>query len=467
VVKLYAHQEAMAQFAVDHDRIMNHSDPGTGKTIGTLSGYLRRRAGQRAKRMLVVAPLSILKPAWGDDINRLCDLRWAIAHGSPDKRRAAFESGAEIVLINHDGVKWLTTKRGRTMVLDPAKAKYLADFTDLVIDEYTAFKHHTSDRSKAMRLVAGTIPHLTMLSGTSIPNTVLDIWHPALMLDGGARLGSRYFQFRSQVCVPTQVGPRPEHVRWADKEDAAEIVADALSDVTLRFRFEDCVDIPENVVRHMLVDTPPAVLKAYKEMELRGQTEAKTGTVSAINAAARVTKMLQIMSGAAYDSTGGTHSIHDERYDLVMQLVQEREHSVVAFLWQHQKEALKQKAEKLGISYAFIDGSVSMNDRAEIVDRFQAGEYQVLFCHPQSAGHGLTLTRGTTTIWASPTYNAEHFQQFNRRIYRTGQTQRTETICIAARGTKEEDVYAVLETKLGRMTDLLGIFETQTRDAAA
>lgn len=71
-------------------------------------------------------------------------------------------------------------------------------------------------------------------------------------------------------------------------------------------------------------------------------------------------------------------------------------------------------------------------------------------------------TRGTATIWCSPSYNAEHFQQFNRRIYRAGQTQKTETILIAARDTKEIEVYEKLNGKLARMDDLLGIFRDLT-----
>ncbi|QIB67115.1 helicase-related protein [Kineobactrum salinum] len=114
-----------------------------------------------------------------------------------------------------------------------------------------------------------------------------------------------------------------------------------------------------------------------------------------------------------------------------------------------------------------IDGDLTGSTRTtkvqKIVDDFQNGKLRVIFAHPKSAGHGLTLTRGTTTIWASPTYNAEWFQQFNARIYRKGQTRKTETLCIAALGTKEEDVYAQLFNKVSNMNELLGLFAGMTR----
>ena len=459
---LYDHQEFMANFSLDHDIILNASSPGTGKTRGTLEGYVRRlRRGDNVGRLLVVCPLSIIKSSWADDIRRFTPLSYDIAHGTPQRRLAAFNSNAQVVLINHDGLKALTTKKGKTTVL---KWPTLFDgFTDLVIDEFTAFKHRTTQRSKAALLVSSKFSHKTLLSGTPTANTVLDIWHPAFILDGGERLGRRFFKFRSEVCNPEQTGPLPEHVKWVDKPGAEEAVVDALSDISIRFNFEDVMDIPPNTLRFMYVDMPPKVARAYKDMLENKEVDTEDGRVSAINAAARATKLLQILSGAVYDGNSISHGIHDERYDLVMQLVDEREHSLVAFNWKHERNALCAKAEKMGISYACIDGSVPAKERPTIVENYQKGLYKVLFCHPQSAAHGLTLTRGTTTIWASPTYNPEHFKQFNQRIYRAGQTKSTETICIATRDTREDEAYKALNDKMFRMDNLLALLTDQTK----
>ena len=174
-----------------------------------------------------------------------------------------------------------------------------------------------------------------------------------------------------------------------------------------------------------------------------------------MHASAKTQKLLQLCSGAVYDGSGGYQVFDTSRTDLAMELVMQREQSVVAFLWQHQKDALIAAAETLGIPYGVIDGSTKLIDREIAVNRFQAGQLKVIFAHPQSAGHGLTLTNGTATIWPSPTYNAEHFVQFNHRIYRAGQTKRTETICIAAAGTAEEQVYEKLDGKVGRMDELM------------
>jgi superfamily II DNA or RNA helicase len=198
-------------------------------------------------------------------------------------------------------------------------------------------------------------------------------------------------------------------------------------------------------------------MNQYKTLSEDSVLYTGKATINAVHAGAKVKKLLQLCTGAIYDEYGDVQSVHPERYELVMQLVSQRKHSLVAFNWKHEKQHMTALAEKLRISYATIDGDTPPHRRKEIVDRMQAGQLQVVFCHPQSAGHGLTMTKATTVIWASPTYNAEHYQQFNRRIYRAGQTQRTEIIQIAARNTWEPEVYEKLHSKLKRMEDLLGI----------
>jgi superfamily II DNA or RNA helicase len=207
----------------------------------------------------------------------------------------------------------------------------------------------------------------------------------------------------------------------------------------------------------MYVTLPKNIMKQYRTLSEDSVLYTGQATINAIHAGAKVKKLLQLCTGAVYDEYGVTQNIHTERYDLVMQLVQERAQSLVAFNWKHEQRCMVEIADKLKIKHATIDGDTPAHKRKEVVDRLQAGQLQVVFCHPQSAGHGLTMTKAKTVIWASPTYNAEHYQQFNRRIYRAGQTEKTEVIQIAARNTWEPDVYTKLEGKVERMDELLGI----------
>ena len=436
----YAHQKITTDFIVDTNTCLITSDPGTGKTRAVLDAHVILGG-----KTLVLAPLSILEAAWGEDINKFQpEIKYGVAYAK--NRKQVFEDDEnEMVITNFEAVNFLSKN-----------THYCEQFDTIVIDEFTAFKNREAKRSKNLKKIISYFTNRIAMSGTPNSNTILDIWHPALLIDDGKRLGTRFYAFRHQVCTPKFNGFANE---WIDKPGIEEAVADKLSDISIRFALSDCIDLPDNIVRTVNTKLTPNIQKQYKTLADESVLYTKSGTVNAVNAAARVKKLLQLVTGAVYDEDGVVQFVHQERYDIVMTLVNQRAHSLVAFNWKHERDALVELANKEGITYDVIDGTVPAERRKDIVARYQAGQIKVLFCHPQSASHGLTLTRASTVIWCSPTYNAEHYQQFNQRIYRAGQTQKTETILIQARGTWEPEVYKKLNTKLGRMENLLHILK--------
>ncbi len=441
-------QIAEAEFWKKVKRMFNNSDPGTGKTRSTLEGYTRSIKG----RLLVVAPLSILRSSWGDDIDEFFpDFTWAVAHGTPKKRLAAFKSDADIVITNHDGVNWLVDR-----------LELLKNFSHGVLDEYPVFKNRTTKRSKNCLKCCNELEYLSLLSGTPNSNTITDLWHPTFILDHGLRLGREFFKFRGQVCAAEQVGPDKNMVKWHDKTGASDQVTALLSDITIR---HELTDIPENVIYNMYVDMPKDIMAQYRQLEREAVLSLESGVITAINAGIKTKKILQLLSGAVYDANGGVVKVHSNRHQLVMDLVTARDQCVIAFNYKHERDGLITLAERLGFTYGVLDGDTRLSEREKTVRKFQIGKLKLIFAHPQSAAHGLTLTAGTTTIWTSPTYNAEHFKQFNRRIHRTGQNMKTETICICARDTKEEDVYQKLTDKIVRLDHLLDLFSQITQAA--
>jgi len=439
----YAHQKSTTDFIVKTKTCLITSDPGTGKTRAVLDAH-----AILGGKTLVLAPLSILEAAWGEDISKFQpDIKYGVAYAK--NRKQIFEdSENEMVITNFEAVNFLQKN-----------PQYCEQFDTIVIDEFTAFKNRQAKRSKNLSKIISYFTNRIAMSGTPNSNTILDIWHPAFLVDGGARLGTRFYAFRHQACTPKFNGFANE---WVDKPGIEEAVANKLSDISIRYALSDCIDLPDNIVRTVNTRLTPNIQKQYKTLADESVLYTKSGTVNAINAAARVKKLLQLVTGAIYDEDGVVQFVHQERYDIVMTLVAQRAHSLVAFNWRHERDALVEMAQKEGMSYEVIDGTVPAERRKDIVSRYQAGQIKVLFCHPQSASHGLTLTRANTVIWCSPTYNAEHYQQFNQRIYRAGQTQKTETIMIQARNTWEPEVYKKLNTKLGRMENLLHILKEVT-----
>ena len=436
----YDHQQKTTDFIVANPQCMITSDPGTGKTRAVLDAH-----AILGGKTLVLAPLSILEAAWVEDILKFQpNIKYGVAYAK-NREKIFKQEDLEMVITNFEAVNFLRKN-----------PQYCKQFDTIVIDEFTAFKNRTAKRSKNLKRLITHFTNRIAMSGTPNSNTILDIWHPAFLVDGGARLGTRFYAFRHQACTPKFNGFANE---WVDKPGIEEAVANKLSDISIRYALSDCIDLPDNIVRTVNTRLTPNIQKQYKTLADESVLYTKSGTVNAINAAARVKKLLQLVTGAIYDEDGVVQFVHQERYDIVMTLVAQRAHSLVAFNWRHERDALVEMAQKEGMSYEVIDGTVPAERRKDIVSRYQAGQIKVLFCHPQSASHGLTLTRANTVIWCSPTYNAEHYQQFNQRIYRAGQTQKTETILIQARGTWEPEVYKKLNTKLGRMENLLHILK--------
>lgn len=461
-MNLYKHQVESIRYMSSRSRVLDTSDPGTGKTRVQIELFAsrRKRGGGAA---LVIAPKSLLQSAWEDDFKRFAPhIRTSVMWAA--NREKAAQQDADVYITNTDATKWLAKQ----------PAQFFKRFDTLIIDEISYFKHHTSQRSRAINKIKKHFKYRYGLTGTPNSNSIVDIWHSVFILDDGQRLGKSFFQFRNAVCVPKQVGPQPNMVQWEDKPEAEATVTALLSDMIVRHKFEECLDIPPNYMYSVPYHMSVKQTSVYKDMEKYALAEIGSGNIiTAVNAAVVSNKLLQIASGASYSDIDpednnlqtlvakslGYTPIETERYKLVADLVDQRTNSVVFFLWTHQQDLLIQEFKARGITYAVIDGSTSAKARKEAVDRFQAGFYRVLLAHPQTAAHGITLTKGTTTIWCSPTYNLEHFHQGNRRIYRAGQTQKTETVVVLAEGTIEQQVYARLADKNAKQDTMLNLMK--------
>lgn len=444
--KAMAHQAVSLKFLLKKSCVLDASDPGTGKTFVQIMHFAKTR--KKGECMLVIAPKSLLQPAWENDIQKFApELATSIARAT--NREEAFDVPADVYITNTDAAVWLAKQ----------PKKFFARFKYLVIDEITAFKHPTSARSKAINKIKSHFTYRAGLTGTPNPNTITDIWNQINILDDGARLGGSWFAFRNSVCTPKQVGRQRHMVNWEDKEGAEEAVFSLLGDMTIRHSRDDCLDLPENTQYTLPYILGKKQLRTYQEMALTQIAALSKGkAVTAINAAAVTTKLLQIASGAVYEHSDKYHLIDTGRYELVLDLVEERKHSIVFYLWQHQRDFLIAEAKKRGIKFCVFDSNATAKARDDMIRDYQNGMYQVFFAHPASAAHGLTLTRASTVIWPSPTYNLEHFTQGNARAFRKGQEHKTETIIILAKDTLEEKVYARLMEKNMRMTNLLELF---------
>ena len=363
-ISAYAHQEETTKFLTNNPRCLVTSDPGTGKTRSVLDAHV-----QWGGRTLVLAPLSILEAAWVDDIKKFQpDIKYGVAYAK--NRQKVFEdTSLDMVITNFEAVNFLVKNQ-----------QLLTNFKNLVIDEFTAFKNKDAKRSKNIKTIRN-IRAKGRDVWNSNTNSILDLWHPVHLIDDGQHLGSRFYSYRHQVCTPQFNGFANV---WTDKPGIEEVVANQLKDITIRHALEDCIDLPDNIVRTVYTTLSPQVAKMYKTLAEESVLYTKQGTINAVNAGARVKKLLQLVSGGVYDENGLTQYFHQDRYELVMDLVDVRKHSLVAFNWKHERDALVELAEKRGYTYEVIDGSVPAQSGLKLYNAFKPGKLKYcLHTHSQ------------------------------------------------------------------------------------
>lgn len=460
-IKAMAHQQASLVHDSFHPRVFDMSDAGTGKTFVRVMAFAARRR-KRGGCLLVMCPRSLMTSVWASDFRKFApDMVVLVADAT--NREKVFAQDADVYVTNHDAAKWLVKQ----------KPSFFKRFSELVIDESTAFKHHTSQRSRAMGKLTKHFERRANLTMTPTSNGITDIWHQVLLLDDGKRLGPSFYGFRNSVCEAKQMGANRNAIQWTDKDGAEEAVYQLIDDIVIRHRLEDCVDIPPTHTHTLTWQLSPKLRKAYETMEQdrllpiiqQMNNPSVPAHVLAINAASVMTKLLQICSGAVYRDAHEYTVLDSSRYELLLGLAEERKHPLLYFFWGHQRDLLVEEAKKRKLKYAVLEGATKDAERRAIELRYQAGEFDVLFAHPKVTAHGFTFTRGTSTIWPGPTWDLEWFIQGSRRQARIGQKEKTEVLTVLAEGTREIEVYDwMLMPKNERMGSLLSLAAQGMKD---
>lgn len=443
-MKPYKHQEETIKRLQYENRFFDASDMGIGKTFCQIADIDRMLDEDPEQKILILAPKSLLYSVWFEEFKKFTPhIAVSVATAPTKKREEAFARHAQVYVTNVDAFKWLSEK----------PKSFWKGYSTIIIDESSAIKNNSA-RTKAALKIRRNFENRRCLSGTLTAGPLTDMFYQYLFLDDGKHLGTKFGQFQNQCMYFIQTGPQANMGKWHNKKGKEQVLAYILKDMTIRHLLEDVVDMPAKILQQYKFTPNTKIRKAYSEMKQLAQVQLKSGKVNAVNAASLTTKLLQIASGAVYDSEGKAHIVDPQRYDLTLDLVEENKHTVVFYNWTSQKEYMMKIAKSRKLAATFIDGSVPVKKRGEIVAEFQNGDYDVIFLQLKAASHGITLTKAFTTIWAGPSYLADYYQQANARIFRIGQKHRCVFVNIEAEGTLDGKVYKALNEKLTSMETL-------------
>ena len=338
-------------------------------------------------------------------------------------------------LINRENVDWLINKSGLPF-----------DFDMVVVDELSSFKSHRTKRFKSLMKVRPKVDRMVGLTGTPASNSLMDLWAEFRLLDMGERLGRFIGGYRDTFFVPDK---RNQHMIFSYKlkPGAEEQIYRLIGDITISMKGTDYLAMPELVMNEVKVVMAAKEREQYDTLKNEMVLSLKDTEIDAVNAAALSGKLLQMANGAVYDDQGGVAYVHDRKLDALEDLIEAANGKpvMVAYWFKHDLERILDRFP----SARKIDCDVS-------IKKWNKGEMPIGVLHPASAGHGLNLqTGGSTLIWFGLTWSLELYQQTNARLWRQGQKDTVVIHHLITEGTIDEQVVKALEKKDGTQAALI------------
>jgi SNF2 family DNA or RNA helicase len=443
----YEHQKDTAAFLTINQRALVLNEIGTGKTQSALwaADYLIQ-TGQ-VNKVLVISPLSTLERVWGDALFFGFPNRKAIVlHGTADRRRKLLRNEADFYIINHDGF--------------PIISEITKGMFDLVIvDEAAVLRNHSTQRYKVLRKWMDKNPEtrLWLMTGTPTPNDPTDAWTLARLVRS-PYVPDSFTAFRDQVMM--KVGM----YKWMPRPNSMEIVKNVLHPA-VRYTRDECFDLPDTIIQTRKVELTTEQKKHYQSMIRHLITESNTeaGTITAVNEAVKMQKLVQIACGVAYDDDGANVELDcSPRVNIVKELIEEAGEKVIVFVPLTGTLRMLERELSKHWTIGVVNGSVSSSKRNTIFHDFQnEQDPRVLIAHPATMAHGLTLTSASTVIWYGPITSNEQYVQANGRIERIGKRHVSNVIHIE--GTDlEHMMYKRLANKQKLQGLLLDLIQQET-----
>lgn len=389
------------------------------------------------RKVLIIAPLRVASQTWPAEIKKwdhLKGLSYSVAVGTEKDRINALKKRATIYIINRENVDWLVNKSGIPF-----------DFDMVVIDELSSFKSYGAKRFKSLLKVRPSVRRIVGLTGTPSSNGLMDLWAEFRVLDLGQRLGRYITHYRSAYFVPDK---RNAEIIFSYKPlpGAEEKIYNQISDITISMKSADYLKMPKCITNEVPVYLSEKEWSIYSDF--RDEMVANLGDeeIDAVNAAVLSGKLLQMANGAVYDSENKAHIIHDKKLDALEDLIEGANGKpvLVAYWYKHDLERIQKRFP------------VRQIKSSKDIEDWNNGSIPIAVIHPASAGHGLNLqSGGSTLIWFGLTWSLELYQQTNARLYRQGQNETVVIHHIIAKDTIDEDVIVALTRKEKTQTSLI------------
>ena len=428
--KPHEYQSYATEFILSHPISAVFLEMGLGKSVITLSAIFDLCLDSfLVCKVLVIAPLRVARDTWPAEINKwdhLKGLSYSVAVGTEKERIDALKKQSTLYIINRENVDWLVHKSGIPFHFDM-----------VVIDELSSFKSYGAKRFKSLLKVRPSVKRIVGLTGTPSSNGLMDLWAEFRILDLGQRLGRYISHYRNTYFKPDK---RNAQIIFSYKplQGAEQEIYKQISDITISMKSTDYLTMPEYVSNEVFVTLSDKEWRVYSDFKEDMVANLGDEEIDAVNAAVLSGKLLQMANGAVYDSENKAHVIHEKKLDALEDLIEGANEKpvLVAYWYKHDLERIKERFP------------VRQIQSSKDIENWNDGKIPIAVIHPASAGHGLNLqSGGSTLIWFGLTWSLELYQQTNARLYRQGQKNTVIVHHIITKNTIDEDVLLALTKK--------------------
>ncbi len=447
--KPHDYQSYATEFILSHPVAAILLQMGLGKSVITLTAMQELFRRGEIQKALVIAPLRVARDTWPEEIRKwdhLKGLTFSVAIGTAAERRSALAASPQITLINRENVPWLVETLGKRF-----------DYDMVVIDELSSFKNWEAKRFRALMKVRPLVKRIVGLTGTPSPNGYMDLFAEYRVLDLGERLGRFIGRYREAYFTPDRWG-NGQVFSWKLRPGAEEAIFGKIKDITVSMKSVDHLKMPGCMMNNVQVHMDEQEANLYETLKddlfLRVLNRDGVKEIDAKNASVLCNKLSQMANGAVYTDDKRVAHIHDRKLDALEDLIEAANGNplLVAYWYQHDIDRIRQRFPEVRV----LKSSEDIRD-------WNDGKISVGAIHPASAGHGLNLQAGgSTLVWFGLTWSLELYQQTNARLWRQG--QKAETVVVhhlVTKGTIDEQILAALYRKDRTQESLIAAVKAQ------
>ena len=396
---------------------------GLGKTIQTIAFLL----SNKDKKSIVITPTALIYN-WKNELEKFAPtLKVGLLHAAKSEREKILDN-----IDNYDVI--LTTYT--TYKNDIDKYKNI-NFDYCIIDEAQNIKNPDAIITKAIKNVNAKVKFA--LTGTPIENNLMELWSIFDFIMPG------YLYNKSKF----------KSIFVNNDKNIIELKNLIKPFILRRTKKEVITELPDKIEQKIIIDLEKEHKRAYKGYVNLITRKIKENNQDNITVFSYLTKLRQLCLSP--ELMVKNYQGKNSKLDVLINIINDSSDEKILVFSQFTKvlEVIGKRLNEENISYSYLDGKTSAKDRVKLVEEFNTNNNKVFLISLKAGGTGLNLTSANIVVHFDPWWNPAVEDQESDRAHRIGQKNVVNVIKLIAKGTAEERVINLQETKKELIEDVI------------